>query len=248
MNTTTPTSPNPLLYQTILPGGTMGSMVIGRGKSLRLTDLEGGANVAMLCYNALEKGERYNMPDTLKGQHLFYLTAPYCLHSDMGRLFASITRDTFGWHDTVCGTTHADTVREKYGQRSYQEARNEAYKNGYQCFLIELGKWGLGERDIVPNLNFFSKVVADDQGTLRYDSSVRKAGAVVELRFELDTLIVFHTCQHPLDPHPRYDPKPVKLEVFPSAPVVPDEDACLNSRPENRRAWENTDTYHRLRF
>ena len=54
----------------------MWSKVIGRGKTLRLTDIEGKANVGMLLYNALEKSERYNMPDTLKGQHIFYLTAP----------------------------------------------------------------------------------------------------------------------------------------------------------------------------
>ena len=248
MNITPPTTSNPILYESTQPGGTMGSKIIGRGKSLRLTDIEGGANVAMLFYNALEKQERYNMPDTLKGQHIFYLTAPYCLHSDMGRLFASITNDTFGWHDTVCGTTHADTVLSKYGIRTYQQARNDAYKNGYQCFLVELAKWGLGERDIVPNVNFFSKVVSDEHGQLRYDTKAKKAGSVVELRFEMDTLIVYHTCQHPFDPNPAYDPKPVKFEVFQATPASPDSDACLHSRPENWRAWENTDAYHRLRF
>lgn len=49
----------------------MWSKIIGRGKTLRMTDLEGKANVGMLLYNAYEKHERYNMPDTLKGQHIF---------------------------------------------------------------------------------------------------------------------------------------------------------------------------------
>ena len=30
--------------------------------------------------------------------------------------------------------------------------------------LVELGKYGLGERDLVANINFFSKVVVDDSG------------------------------------------------------------------------------------
>ena len=34
--------------------------------------------------------ERYNLPDTLKGQHIFYLRHPYCLHSDMGRVLANL--------------------------------------------------------------------------------------------------------------------------------------------------------------
>ena len=128
------------LYEKTLTGAGMWSGVISRGKRLRLTDLEGGANVSMLLYNALERNERYNMPDTLKGQHIFYLRAPYCLHSDMGRLLASITADTVGWHDTVCGHSDASRVLAKYGEHNYQQARNDWYRNGRDCFLIELAK------------------------------------------------------------------------------------------------------------
>ena len=51
-----------LIHSEKLHGGTMWSKVIGRGKTLRLTDIDGKANVGMLLYNALEKEERYNMP------------------------------------------------------------------------------------------------------------------------------------------------------------------------------------------
>lgn len=225
----------------------MWSKVIGRGKTLRLTDLEGKANVGMLLYNALEKQERYNMPDTLKGQHIFYLTHPFCVHSDMGRLFCSITADTMGWHDTVCGASDADLVSQKYGTKSYQEAMNDCYRDTQRGFLIELTKWGLGKRDLVPNINWFSKVVADEAGKLSYISGASKAGDHVDLRFEMDTLVVLSTCQHPLDPNPTYEPGDVKLEVYQSE--APDEnDPCFQSRPENLRAFQNNEVYHRLRF
>ena len=42
------------LYEKTLQGGGMWSQTIGRGKVLRLTDLEGGANVSTLLYNAAE--------------------------------------------------------------------------------------------------------------------------------------------------------------------------------------------------
>lgn len=236
------------LYEWTVPGAGMWSKVIGRGKTLRLTDVEGGVNCAMLLYNALEKQERYNMPDTLKGQHIFYLTAPYCLHSDMGRLLASMTKDTVGWHDTVCGTSDKAGLEKGYGLRTYQQARNECFKNGRECFLIELGKWGLGERDLVPNVNFFSKVAPDESGRLSFAQGFSAAGAVVELRMEMDTLVVLHTCPHPLDPNPVWAPKPLKLEVFSTMPVDEASDPSLNIREENRRAFENTSAYHTLRF
>ena len=234
-------------YEKTLRGAGMWSAVISRGKRLRLTDLDGGANVGMLLYNALECTERYNMPDTLKGQHIFYLTAPYCLHSDMGRLLASITADSVGWHDTVCGHSDAARVLAKYGPNNFQQARNDWNRNGRDCFLIELAKWGLGKKDLVPNLNFFSKVVSDDAGNLSFVPENSKPDDFIELRFEIDTLVVLNTCQHPLDPDPVYHHRHVKLEVFSGAPAAPD-DPSLTTRPENLRAWENNETYHALRF
>ena len=73
-----------------LPAGKHWSMILWRNNRLRLTDLEGGANVGMLFFNPLNLLERYNAPDTLKCQHSFKLTEGHCLYSDMGRIFCSI--------------------------------------------------------------------------------------------------------------------------------------------------------------
>lgn len=225
----------------------MWSAVVSRHKRLRLTDLDGGANVSMLLYNAFERSERYNMPDTLKGQHIFFLRAPYCLHSDMGRLLASITDDTVGWHDAVCGHSDAAKVLEKYGSNNFQQARNDWHRNGRDCFLIELAKWGLGKKDLVPNMNFFSKAAPDEEGHLSFVPGNSKPGDIIELRFEMDTLVVLNTCQHPLDPDPQYRQRHVLLEVLAGDPATA-EDPCFAIRPENLRAWENNQTYHQLRF
>lgn len=239
-------SKKPLYEKTVIGGG-MWSQVIGRGKRLRLTDLEGGTNVSMLLYNADQLTERYNMPDTLKGQHVFYLTSELCLHSDMGRILCSVTKDTRGWHETVSGCSNADLIRETYGDEgNYQTCRNAFHRNGKENFLIELAKWGLGPKDLVPNLNWFSKVVTDDQGNLELVTEDANPGDSVELRFEMNTLVVLNTCPHPFAEGPDYAPKPVKLEVFAGAPAGPD-DPCRLSRPENERAFINTEDYYRLR-
>ncbi len=238
---------NESIYQVKLTGAGMWSKVVGRGRVMRLTDLDGGANVGMMLFNALERTERYNMPDTLKGQQVFYLTRGRCLHTEMGRLIASIVRDTAGWHDTVCGTSDAEEVLVKYGEKNYQQARNEWYRSGRECFLIELAKWGLGERDLMPNLNFFSKAVADQEGKLAYVPGHSKAGDSVSLRMEMDALVVLNTCQHPLDPAESYAAKTVFLEVF-EGDEVGEDDECLRSHPENGRAFRNTCDYHALRF
>ena len=163
----------------------------------------------------------------------------------MGRLFASITQDSVGWHDTVCGCGDAELVRQKYGEKNYQSARNDFQRNARDCFLIELAKWGLGERDLVPNLNLFSKVVADDEGRLSFVPGNSKAGDSISLRFEMDTLVVLNTCQHPLDPDPVYHPRRVKLEVF-AAQAPAEDDPSFTVRPENARARRSTEEFHLL--
>ncbi|WP_347888338.1 urea amidolyase associated protein UAAP1 [Nitrosomonas europaea] len=225
------------LWETHLPGGSHWSGVVRRGTTLRLTDVSGGANAAVLFYNLEEKLERYNMADTLKTQHTFCLTKGHACHSDMGRIFCCITEDTAGWHDTVCGLSDAELIQQKYGTGRYQELRNDMYRNGLDGMLVELGKWGLGRRDVVSNINFFSKVTADSSGELQFHVSHSKAGDHVDLAFEMDTLVVLSAAPHPLDPAETYDPGAVDLAVFPSPPAV--TGACAHIA-ENTRGLENT--------
>jgi uncharacterized protein YcgI (DUF1989 family) len=104
----------------------------------------------------------------------------------------------------------------------------------------------MGEKDWMPNLNFFSKVVTDKEGGLSYTSGNSKAGDSLSLRMEMDSLVVMNTCRHPLAPGGEYLAKPVLLEVFEGA-AVGDDDECLNSHPENARAFLNTFHYHELK-
>ena len=225
-----------------LRGGQMWSRVLGRGHTLRLTDVEGGAAVAGLFYNAEEPSERYNMPDTLKAQHIARLTAGNVLYSDMGRILCSITQDSVGWHDTITGHGTAAHGRAKFGEGSYQALRNDWHRNTRDNFLVELGKYDLGKRDVVANLNFFVKVVVDDEGTLSFVPGHSRPGGFVELRAEMNTLVVLSNTPHPLDPSTSYAPKPVTLTVRAGAPAGPD-DLCRLSRPENARGFTLTESY-----
>jgi urea carboxylase-associated protein 2 len=216
--------------------------VLKRGQILRLTDLEGGASVAGLFYNARAPLERYNMPDTLKAQHIARLTRGYVLYSDMGRILCSMVEDSCGWHDTITGHADAPFTTERFGDGSYQKLRNDFHRNTRDNFLVELGKHGLGKKDIVANVNFFVKVAADADGNLRWAPGNSAAGSVVAVRAEMDVLVVLSNTPHPLDPGTMYAPKRVSLTIVQSSPAGPD-DECRNKRPENGRGFELTEDY-----
>jgi uncharacterized protein YcgI (DUF1989 family) len=130
----------------------------------------------------------------------------------------------------------------KFGSGTYQELRNDFYRNTRDNFLVELGKYGLGKRDLVANVNFFVKVAADQEGNLRFVPGNSRAGATVELRSELDTLVVLSNTPHPMDPSTTYAPKPVGLRILAGKPAGP-EDPCRLSRPENERGFRLTEAY-----
>jgi hypothetical protein len=229
-------------YETVIDGGKHWSLTLRAGTLLRLTDLEGGANVGMLFYNPHNPLERYNAPDTLKCQHTFKLTRGHCLYSDMGRIFCSIIEDSHGWHDTVCGNLTRPAVVARWGEKSYQAHRNDWTQNGHDAFLVEGGKYGLGRRDLAANLNWFSKVSAAEDGTLALHPEAGRAAAHVALRFEMDTLVLLHTCPHPLNRASEYPRRPVEIRLGEAQPVAVD-DYCRNFRPENSRGFANTEMY-----
>lgn len=232
----------PVLWEETVPGGATWSHVLKRGTALRLTDLEGGANAGALFYNFECPVERYNMPDTLKAQHIARITKGFVLYSDMGRVLCSVTADSVGWHDPLGGCSNAALAAARYGPARYQDCRNDYHKNTLDSFLVELGKWGLGARDLMPNVNFFSRVTVAADGSMEFQPGNSKAGDSVELRAEMNVLVIVNTCQHPLDPNPKYAPKPVRLAIRRVEPPGP-LDPCRVSRPENGRGFTLTERY-----
>ena len=134
-------------------------------------------------------------------------------------------------------------MAQRWGGATYQAARNDWQQNGRDSFLVEAGKYGLGRRDLCANVNWFSKVAVEDDGALAFDAQQPKPGAFVDLRFEMDTLVLLHTCPHPLNPTTDYPRKSVTYQMRPAETVTGD-DACITSHPENGRGFENSRLYH----
>jgi len=234
---------NKVLWEETIPGGTHWSGLIRRGTALRITDMEGGANLSALFYNQEDKLERYNMPDTLKAQHTAFLTKGNVCYSDMGRVMCSFIGDSVGWHDTMCGISDAKLIEQKYGVANYQKHRNDMYRSAKDGLLIELAKHGLGQRDLVANVNLFSKVSANDNGGLVFNAGNSKAGDVVDLRFDMNVLVVLSTAPHPLDTATTYKPSDVLLTAW-HAGHAAEDDVCRNSCEQNQRGFINTERFY----
>ncbi|MGS2779081.1 urea amidolyase associated protein UAAP1 [Robertmurraya sp. GLU-23] len=226
----------------IIPAGGKWSTKIRSGKQLTFKALGDGANLSLLLYNADDTSERYNMPDTLKAQHTAHLTTGNVLMSDNGRVLASMIDDSLGWHDTISGYATRLMIDERYGKTTYQEQRNDWYRSGEENFAVELFRNGLTNRDLIPVVNLFSKVFCMEDGSLHFARSHSKKGDTITLRAEMDVLIILSNTPNPLDPSSNYPSVPIEITITDAAPVE-ENDICVNHRPENRRAFENTWDY-----
>ena len=232
-----------ILFSDVVPGGCHWSWTLPRGTTLRLVAQAAGANLSMVLYNARQPLERYNMPDSLKAQHTAHYGRGHVLMSDMGCAMASITADSLGWHDPLGLLLDAPRMHEKYGQHPYQQYRNGMYRAGRDGLLIEIGKYGLRRRDLVAPVNFFSKVSVDEEGRFHFQPNHAPAGAMVEVRLDMDVIVAVSAAPHPLDPRPDYAPAPVGIVAWRSGPAAAD-DVCRQFRPEGARALHNTDLHY----
>lgn len=231
-----------VVFSEIVPGGGHWSWRLSRGIALRFVALDERANCSVVLYAAHDKLERYNMPDSLKAQHTAKYTRGHVLMSDMGRALASITQDSLGWHDPMGALLDGATLQAKYGERRFETHRNGMWRSGRDGLLIEIGKHGLAARDLIAPVNLFSKVSVDPEGRFCFDAVHGGAGAMVELRCDMDVILAISTAPHPLDPRSGYAPGKLGIAAWRSGPA-PLDDPCRRFRPECARALHNADVF-----
>jgi uncharacterized protein YcgI (DUF1989 family) len=94
----------------------------------------------------------------------------------------------------------------------------------------------------MPNVNLFSRVKVSPEGNLSYDSTGEKPGSYVDLRAEMNVLVVISNCPHVLHPETTYKPQPIQLTVRRSPQPAPD-DRCRTANEEVIRGFINTDAW-----
>jgi urea carboxylase-associated protein 1 len=192
---------------TIPPGGHWGS-IVPAGQTLRIVDLEGDQGVDFLCYSAANPEERYHAPNTLKKSHTLLLTTGHVLYSDIARPLMTITADTFGYHDTIGGCCSEPSNKMLYDAEGMPGCREN--------FLAALAPFGLGRRDIVPNLNWFCRVPVGPENRLTatvFEPGGSKAGDYIDLRAEMDVIAVISNCPQLNNPAAGGRPTAIRVVV-----------------------------------
>jgi uncharacterized protein len=181
-----------------------------RGQVARIVDLHGNQAVDTLFFNARDLSERYSATETLRRQGNIYLTTGTLLRSSEGRVLLSIVADTCGRHDTLGGACSAESNQVRYAlDKKYMH-------NCRDSFLLALARYGQGmtKRDVSHNINFFMNVPVTAEGGLSFEDGVSGPGRYVEMRAEMDVLVLISNCPQLNNPCNAYDPTPVQFLVW----------------------------------
>lgn len=187
---------------------------VNKGQIFRIVDLEGNQAVDTLFYNANQAMERYSAADTVRRQNRLYLTTNSKLYSNFGNVMLTITADTCGRHDTLGGACAAEsnTVRYamvKYPMHSCRDNFLHALAHDPLCDQL-----GMSKRDLPCNINFFMNVPVSADGGLEFVDGVSAPGKYVEMRAEMDVVVLISNCPQLNNPCNAYNPTPIRLLVW----------------------------------
>ncbi|HTR18147.1 MAG TPA: urea amidolyase associated protein UAAP2 [Acetobacteraceae bacterium] len=200
--------PDNAILDQVVPARAPWSVTLKRGQILRIIDLEGQQAVDALFYRADHTDERYSAQDTLLAQGSAYVGLGTKLLSNEGNILLTVVGDTCGRHDTSAGACSCEANTVRFGHHTrYMHACREN-------FLLEIGKYGMGKRDLVSNVNFFMNVPILPDGELAIVDGLSEPGGYVDLRAEMDVIVVLSNCPQVNNPCNGFNPTPIRVLVW----------------------------------
>lgn len=184
------------------------STIVKKGQLLRIEDSYGQQAVDTLFYNADDFSERYSNQDTMRVQGAAYISTGTKIISSEGRTMLTMTADSCGRHDTSAGacSCESNTVRFGHGTKYLHACRDN--------FVIEVSKHGMSKRDVAPNINFFMNVPIEPTGKMTIVDGISAPGDYVEMKAEMDVLLVISNCPQINNPCNGFDPTPIRVLVW----------------------------------
>jgi urea carboxylase-associated protein 1 len=196
-----------VIHDEIVPARAPWLHRVAAGQTLRIVDLEGNQAVDFLLYAAADDAERYSAQDTVSAQGNLFLRAGTVLRSNEGRAMMTIVATSVEYHDTIGGACSCESNTLRYGHHT--KAQHACVENFLEANLTE----GRGKRDMVSNINFFMNVPVEDDGTLGIVDGISAPGLTVDLRADMDVIVVVSNCPQVNNPCNAFNPTPVRMIV-----------------------------------
>jgi urea carboxylase-associated protein 1 len=202
-----PALPGDVLLDEIVPARAPWTAVVRRGQTLRIVDLEGNQAVDFLMYSLDDDAERYSLQDTIAAQGNIFLRTGSVLRSNEGRPMATLADTSVAYHDTIGGACSCESNTLRYGHHT--KSQHACVEN----FLQGNARYGRGKRDMAPNINWFMNVPVEADGALGIVDGISAPGLYVDIRAEMDLVMVVSNCPQINNPCNGFNPTPVRMII-----------------------------------
>jgi urea carboxylase-associated protein 1 len=191
-----------------IPAEAPWSGIVRKGQAIRIVDSKGQQAVDTIFYRADDFAERYSAQDTVRTQGAAYIGNGTKIMSSEGNVMLTVVADTSGRHDTAAGACSCESNTVRFGHETrYLHACREN-------FVLEVTRYGMSKRDIVPNINFFMNVPIEPSGEMTIVDGLSRPGDYVELVAEMDVLCVISNCPQINNPCNGFNPTPIRILIW----------------------------------
>jgi urea carboxylase-associated protein 1 len=111
------------------------------------------------------------------------------------------------YHDTIGGACSVESNSLRYGHHT--KSMHACVENYLEASLAA----GRGKRDLVSNINLFMNVPVEADGTLGIVDGISAPGLYVDLRAEMDLMVLVSNCPQVNNPCNAFNPTPVRMIV-----------------------------------
>ena len=196
-----------VVYDEVVPARAPWRHLMRKGQVLRIVDLEGNQAVDFLMYAAADDAERYSAQDTIAAQGNIFLRTGAVLLSNEGNPMMTLLATPVAYHDTIGGACSVESNTLRYGHHT--KSQHACVENFLQANAID----GRNKRDMVSNINWFMNVPVEADGALGIVDGISAPGLFVDLRAEMDLIVIVSNCPQINNPCNGFNPTPVRMIV-----------------------------------
>ncbi len=170
----------------IIPPKSGRAIVVKRGETLRVTDLEGHQVADFVCFNEHDHSEFLSAGKTRMNPFKVRISTGDRLYSNLSTVLFTIGKDTVGVHDLLFPPCNRWLYENALGQ-----------PGGTGCLenlRDALAPYGIEEWQVPDPFNLFMNTRVDDEDNLVIELPKSGPGDYIELTAEMDCLVGVTSC------------------------------------------------------
>ena len=197
-----------VLLEEVIPAKEYKSLIMEKGQTLRIVDVEGQQVMDLVAFNQQDPEEKLSMFWSNCFNGTWKLTQGHTLYTNRSNPMFTIVEDTVRLNSSAGAFCTEQSNFHRYGIHNLRNCADNLTQ--------ALAPHGIQRKDIDEAccFNIFMNVRFEPDGTFDYKEPTSKAGDHIDLRAEMDVLVGMSNCAQERNPCNAFNPTPLSITLF----------------------------------